>query len=259
MAETSWGRRLLNGAGAGALGGVAAVAVLVTTVEPLINRSIGIEEARESATTGHVHEHSHEAAGEIVSRLQQQIGGAITVVIVGALLGLAFAVAFARSRHRLPGHSEVGRSLMLGLLGFASFALVPALLMPANPPAVGDPDTVGRRTIDYLLVIVLTVAVIAAVFAIDRLLGERGKGADVRWTAGIAVVAAGLIALALLPRTGTEIPSDVPADLIWQFRVASLAQLGAMWAVLSLTHGVLTVRRSAPARSASVRPAQVPA
>lgn len=128
----SWTRRLLTGAAGGAAGGILSSVLLLLVTEPRIDRAIAIEEAGEA---GHGHTHGAEAAahdhGEIVTRLQQQIGGVVTVILVGALLGLAFAVVYARTRHRLPGSLETARSVSLAGLGFAAFALAPALLMPA--------------------------------------------------------------------------------------------------------------------------------
>ncbi|MFJ2757378.1 CbtA family protein [Nocardioides sp. NPDC087217] len=235
---------MLTGLGAGAAAGISSAAVLLLAVEPRIDAAIAIEEGNSGG-----HAHSHEAAagahdqGELVTRLQQQIGGAVTVIIVAALLGLAFAVVYARVRHRLPGSTEVGRSVALGVLGFTAFALAPALILPANPPAVGDPDTVNQRTAGYLLVILLTIVLTIAVFALIRSLAKRGVSSETRWVAGCLLGIVGAVAILILfPRVDTEIPHEVPAALIWEFRVSSLGQLAAMWGVLGLVHGVLAGR-----------------
>jgi predicted cobalt transporter CbtA len=69
-----------------------------------------------------------------------------------------------------------------------------------------------------------------------------------------AAVAVGLAAVALwlLPGTPDTIPADVPAALIWDFRVASLVQLATMWAVLGTVFGLLSVRQEATAREAEL-------
>jgi len=248
---------MLTGLGAGAAAGISSAAVLLLAVEPRIDAAIAIEEGRSGG-----HTHSHEAAagahdqGELVTRLQQQVGGAVTVIIVAALLGLAFAVVYTRVRHRLPGSTEVGRSVALGVLGFTAFALAPALILPANPPAVGDPDTVNQRTAGYLLIILLAVVLTIAVFALTHSLAGRGFSSETRWVAGCLLGIAGAIALlTLFPRVDTEIPHEVPAALIWEFRVTSLGQLAAMWGVLGLAHGILAAR---PLTSRSRRQAAKP-
>jgi predicted cobalt transporter CbtA len=85
--------------------------------------------------------------------------------------------------------------------------------------------------------------------AVHGLLGSRGIVAPVRHSVDLLAVAV-LVPLViwLLPAAASTIPSDVPADLIWDFRLASLAQQATMWAVLACVFGLLQSRRSAAAR-----------
>jgi hypothetical protein len=116
-------------------------------------------------------------------------------------------------------------------------------VVPANPPAVGDPDTVTRRTLAYVLSILVAVLVVGAVSGLDRLLASRGLDPSVRRSLDL-LAAAVLVPVAwwLLPDASSPIPSDVPASLIWDFRVASLLQLAAMWFVLGTVFGLLVSR-----------------
>jgi predicted cobalt transporter CbtA len=63
-------------------------------------------------------------------------------------------------------------------------------------------------------------------------------------TAGGVLVGAALVALVLVlvPGSPDRIPADVPADLIWDFRLASLGQLAVLWATLTLAAGWLVDR-----------------
>ena len=45
--------------------------------------------------------------------------------------------------------------MVLAVVGFAAVSLLPAVKIPSNPPAVGDPETVGRRTMLYAVVVLL--------------------------------------------------------------------------------------------------------
>ncbi|RRO17653.1 hypothetical protein EIL87_10305 [Saccharopolyspora rhizosphaerae] len=236
MNSPTWGRRVGNGALAGLVGGVAAAALLWTLVEPAIDQAIAIEE------TGHSHGHDH---GEAVSRLQQQIGGTLTVVVVAVLLGIAYAVAYARARHRLPGRTDLGRSLSLAALAFGAVVLMPALVLPANPPGVGDPDTVNTRTLTYLLVVLASAGVIGVVFTVEKALSLRTISAEWRWLACAVTGILGVIAVVLVvPDVEQEIPSIVPAGLLWEFRIGSLVQLAGMWVVVGVVHGALAHRGS---------------
>lgn len=246
MRELSWGQRLGTGALAGLGGGVVSAALFWVLVEPSINRAIAIEEA--GADDGHAHEHGAEAIaahghGELVTRFQQQLGGTLTVVVVGILFGLAFAVVYAKSRHRMAGSTGMGRSLQLAALAFGTVALMPALTVPANPPAVGDPDTVTQRTLTYILTILVSILAVGAVFALKRALDSRSMSPEWVWLATtLSVVAAAAVLLLASPGVAQEIPAAVPADLIWEFRIGSLAQLAGMWTAIGLVHGFRTYR-----------------
>lgn len=231
---------LRHGVTAGAAAGLSAGVVLWLVVEPLINRAVAIEDARGS------HAGAHSMAEEpLVSRTTQAIGGAVTSVVVGVLVGLVFATVFARSRQRLPGGSDLGRAAVLAAIGFAVFALAPAVVLPANPPAVGDPDTVGLRSLLYVLTVLLGLICVGVVTGVSRLLQDRAVAAPLRAAAGTAVAVAGVVAVVtLVPGSPDTVPTDVPASLLWDFRVASLTQLAAMWLVLGLVFGVLADART---------------
>lgn len=239
---------LRHGGTAGAAAGLCAALVLWLLVEPVIGRALVVEEAR----GGEVHGHAEEP---LVSRTLQVLGGAATAALVGVLVGVVFAVVFARSRHRLPGATDLGRSAWLAAVGFVVVTLLPALKVPANPPAVGDPATVTERTLLYVLTILLGLLSLGLVLALDRRLLVRGAAPRVRAAACTAVAAGCVVAvLALVPGTPDTVPADVPAALLWDFRVASLAQLASMWLVLGLVFGVLVDSRAPATRRASPAP-----
>lgn len=239
---------LRHGLIAGAAAGLCAALVLWLLVEPVIRRALVIEEARGGHNPGH-------DAEPLVSRTLQVFGGLATAALVGMLLGVVFTVVYARAGHRLPGATNLGRSASLALVGFVVVTLLPALKIPANPPAVGDPATVTERTLLYLLTILLGVLAVGVLLAVDRWLVGRGTPLHVRALVGTAaaVVSVGAI-LALVPGTPDAVPADVPAMLLWDFRVASLAQLATMWLVLGLVFGALAESRDRAARTAVPAP-----
>ncbi|MGO4597010.1 CbtA family protein [Terrabacter sp. 2RAF25] len=241
-----FGSVLRRGALAGVLAGLTAAVAIWLLVEPVIRRALVIEDTRSM--------HGGQSAGlplhggdePLVSRSAQVVGGAVTSVIVGVAVGVIFAVVFARMRDRLPGRGDLGRSLVLATVGFAAVTLLPALKIPANPPAVGDPATVGRRTTLYAVVLLLGVAIAVVVPMLDRWLDGRVSVPSTRWAIDVvaAVLLVGLV-LALVPATPDQVPADVPAAVIWDFRLASLAQLGVMWLTLGLAFGLLMERAGA--------------
>ncbi|MGA8209670.1 MAG: CbtA family protein [Nocardioidaceae bacterium] len=242
-----WSRLLRAGALAGAAAGSVATATMLLVTEPVIRRALLVEAARDGAAG---HDHSE----VLVSRTAQVLVGAATAAVVGVLVGVVFAVVFARARPRLPGGGDHARSLALAALGFATLTLLPAVAVPANPPAVGDPGTVTRRTLLYVLVVLLGLLVVVVTASLDRWLAARGSAGPVRRSADVLVVVV-LVALVLwaLPSTQDRVPADVPAELLWDFRVASIAQLGAMWLTLGTVFGLLV--RSAGHGAGTVSPA----
>lgn len=245
MGAVTLGTVLRRGALAGVAAGVAASLVAFLLVEPVIERALTVEEAR---TAG---EPAEEA---IVGRAMQVFGGMVAALAVAVCLALVLAVVFAQVRHRLPGRTDFGRATLLAFLGFVAFALIPALKYPANPPAVGDPDTVGARTAQYLSLIAAAAAIAWLAVLVRQVLLIRGQSAPLAVTAGVLTGVAGYAALLLIwPAAGGEIPPDVSPQLIWDFRVASLAELAAMWATMGATLGLLLTPRApkAPVRTES--------
>lgn len=226
-----------------------AALVLWLAVEPVIREALVIEDAR--GISGGQAAPLHGGGHELVSRSQQVLFGALTVVVVGIAVGVVFAVVFAKARHRLPGSTDFGRSLVLAGIGFGAVTLFPAIAVPANPPAVGDPATVGDRTADYVLSILVAVAIALAVPAFDRWLAGRGVRDANRWAVDVLVaVLAAAVALSVLPGSPDTVPPDVPATLLWDFRIASLGQFVVLWLGLGTIFGVLMDRGSTNARTA---------
>ena len=92
---------------------------------------------------------------------------------VALLLSLLYAVALSRFR-RTSSFSEPASALVVAGGGFAVFALAPGLKYPANPPAVGDPDTVTERTLLYACAIAIAALTLIALLTVVRTARRRG-------------------------------------------------------------------------------------
>ena len=225
-------RILTAGLAAGALAGAFSVLVTQRAMAPAL--------AVEAARAG-----THAQAEELVGRSAQVWGGVVGSVLAAVVFAVALATAYSLLRHRLPGRTDFGRVVLLAAIGFGVFALLPALKIPANPPAVGDPATVTTRTGIYTAVLLTGLAVTILVSALVSLLRSREVSVAATATAATAAAAA-LVTLGfvLIPASPDTIPGDVPADVVWDFRIASLGQLAVLWAALGLVGGWL-VERSA--------------
>ena len=238
---------LVRGVLVGVLGGIAAFLVARFLGESPINRAIAFETAHEAPGAGNP---------EIISRIvQSTIGLATGITVIGAAVGGLFALVYAVLQGRLGRLGARGTAGSIALTGFAVLYLIPTLKYPANPPSIGSPDTLGRRTALYFtaILICLLAAVVAGLIA-KRLTPKLGA-----WTAVTLGVAAGAVvtavALSFLPGV-LETPAGFPAEVLWRFRIASIAVQATLWGTVGLTFGALTDRSfQAMTRSAALVPA----
>nr|WP_249068603.1 CbtA family protein [Modestobacter muralis] len=225
------GRLVLGGVVAGVSSGTWQVLVTERAISP----ALAIEEVRNAG--------SGAASVEAFSRTTQMVGGFVGTILAAVVLAVVLAVVFAALRHRLPGRTDGSRILGLTAIGFGVVALLPAVAIPANPPAIGDPDTIGTRTAIYGAVLVGGLVLAALVAGVVGVLRRRG-------TEHVAVIAAGtaagvalvILLLLVLPGSPDTVPADVPAGVVWDFRLASLGQLTVLWASLGLAGGWLVDR-----------------
>lgn len=226
-------RRLLGvGSLAGLAAGIASALFLATAGRGPIRDAIDLEESRSHASGGGAH---HE---DLFGRGVQEFGGAMGLVVFGLALGIVFAVVLASVGSRLSARTPLGAALQLGWVGFVTVVLVPFLKYPANPPAVGDPDTITERTLLYFGALGLSILLTLGVWRFRR--GVAMSPAAKAWaTAGLYGAGLAVIVLAV---PGNPDQIDAPADLVWRFRMASLGGLAAAWAVLALVAGTLLQR-----------------
>jgi hypothetical protein len=182
--------------------------------------------------------HDHEV--ELVSRGVQSTWGLLTGVIVeGIAIGGIFALVFAFAQGRLGSGSLSPRATagIIALAGFAAVVLVPQLKYPANPPAVGNPETIGSRTALYFTMIVLSILVLIAAWGTaDRLAARLGRW-NANLVAALAYVVVMGIAMLALPVVN-EVPADFSASVLWKFRVASLGIHAVLWTTLGIAFGI---------------------
>ncbi|GGL23074.1 CbtA family protein [Nocardia jinanensis] len=250
----SFGALLLRGLLAGLIAGLLAGVVGNFVGEPKVDAAIAIEEAAAHSPdsgAGHTHaestEHTH-GDEAVVSRPWQKFGQ----FLANALAGMAFGAIVATAAHyvrrftSLPGQRLV---LWLGLAGWVAVVAVPFFKYPANPPAVGDPETINDRTLLWVAAVVLGLVAVAAggyIWKAMRALPESFR--LVAAVAGFVLVTT--LGYVLLPGVD-EVGADFPATLLWEFRAASLAVSTTLWVGIGLAFAALTewsTRRSTPVR-----------
>jgi hypothetical protein len=151
------------------------------------------------------------------------------------------ALIFALLWQRIGRCSPRALAALLAGAGFIAIVLVPQLKYPANPPAIGEPQTIGLRTALYFEM--MLVAVAAMVLAV--LLGRRLTARLGVWTASICATLAFTAIVAavqfVLPDLN-EVPDGFPAVVLWRFRIASLGTQFVLWASLGVIFGISAER-----------------
>lgn len=250
------GKLLLRGLLVGLVAGMLGFGFLKAFGEPSVDRAIAFETQLDAARAAAAQAKGMPAPmaePELVSRpVQAGIGLFTGVAVYSAAIGGLFALAFAALYGRVGQLSARATSALLGLGGFVSIYLVPNVKYPANPPSVGEPETIRIRTALYFTMILISLlATIAALALRRRLLPRRGA-----WNATLAGVGAYLlvIVLAVIALPGvTEVPEQFPAVVLWQFRIASMGAQALLWGTLGLGFGAVVEHRSVGMRQSLFR------
>jgi uncharacterized membrane protein YidH (DUF202 family) len=226
---------LICGLVAGALGGLAATGFASLAGEPAVEQAIAVEASKLPAGAP--------AEPELVSRDAQRSVGLITAAVTyGLAVGGAFALVFAVVYGRIADATPSRTALWLAGAAFLVVFLVPFVKYPSTPPAVGDPETIGRRT--TLFVTMIVVSLLSAVAAV-RIRAWLRAGPRTLPYATLGAVAAYLLvvgAVALALPGIHEIPADFPATTLWRFREATVGMQLVLWATIGLVFGVLAQR-----------------
>ena len=222
---------LLSGAIAGTILG----AINQALVEPYIDRAISIE------TQNAIKEGKVIDPVELQNyRLWQKEGKIAAGTILGISLGALFGIVFVYSRNLLLPHSNnnIKKALVLaGIMWFVLF-LIPALKYPANPPAVGDPQTIYYRESLYIGLLAISGFSALGLAFLYRKLGSIAVNNRNRVIVVPLIYAAIIVgAFLILPPNPDKITA--PMDLVQGFRIASAFTMSIFWGLLGIILGAL--------------------
>jgi predicted cobalt transporter CbtA len=214
---------------AGAISGTLLAIINLGIVEPYIDEAINIENQNAIAQ------------GEVINpqesndyRLWQKSGEIAAGTTLGISLGALFGIVFALTRNSIPGSNDKKKALILAGVMLLVIYIVPALKYPANPPAVGDPETIYYRESLYITLLTISGFSALGLAFLYRMLGDKKAKQIV-----VPVIYIGIIAAAfmILPPNPDEITA--PMDLVMGFRIASGLTISAFWGLLGLILGAL--------------------
>lgn len=218
---------LVSGALAGTLHGVANLAI----VEPYLDEAIGIE--NQNLFASGEEEDTPQFWVEYTSYRDWQKGGQVLAgAILGTSIGALFGIVYALSRHALPGNTDIKKTFLLAGIMWFTLYLIPFLKYPANPPTVGDGETVVLRVILYLSFIAISGFGAVGFYQVYKRLKQNTRVlAFVGYAIFIGVV------FTLMPPNPDEVTA--PMDLVNGFRVMSIVGVSVFWVAAAVILGTL--------------------
>lgn len=233
------GKLLWRGMLAGILAALLATLFARVCAEPLVDRAIAFEAAHEAH--GGAYHHDDEAEAPVSRATQKGLGLATAVLLYGAAVGGVFALVFACGYGRIARIGPRTLALLLAALGLIVVVIVPGIKYPPNPPAVGQPDTIQLRTGAYFAMIAVSVVALIVAMRVRTMLAAPIGGFNALLCGGLAFVLIVALAQAGLPAID-EVPSDFPASLLWNYRVAATGMQIVLWGALGIGFGWLADR-----------------
>ncbi|NPT53098.1 CbtA family protein [Paraburkholderia elongata] len=229
------GKLLVRGMLAGIAAGLLTFGFARLVGEPQVDQAISFEEKAEAAK-------GDAPEPELVSRGTQAGLGLLTgVVTYGAAFGGLFSLVFAYAYGRVGALSARALSAWLALGAFIALVIVPNIKYPANPPSVGDPDTIGMRTGLFFLMIAISLAAMVFSLKVRRRAALKLGAWNGSIVAGVVFVVI-IAAVQLSMPTINEVPAAFPAVLLWKFRVAAIGMQVIMWTTIGLLFGAMVER-----------------
>ena len=214
----------------GAIAGFVHGTINFALVEPYLDQAIGLE--NESLFASGEAEDNLEFWAEYESyRIWQKSGQVLAGVILGLAMGSLFGIVYALSRNSLPGKTDVTKSVILAGVMWLTIYIIPFLKYPANPPTVGDGETVMLRAILYVSFIALSGIGVVIFYKLSQKLQNNKK-----YFGLFGYVIFITILFFVMPENPDEITA--PMNLVNEFRLMSVFGVSSFWISVGLILGL---------------------
>jgi hypothetical protein len=213
----------------GVIAGLILAGVNYYVAEPFIDQAIGIE-VDNSIASGEVVDFDELSTYRVWQKEGTFAAGAFLGLTYGAILGIVYVI----SRKYLPSPDDRKKALILAAIMCLSLYVVPFIKYPANPPALGDPETIGLRDSLYTSY-QLASGLIA--LGVTILIYKLRKISYIKYI--IPVFYLGLVAsiYAIFPANPDEITA--PMDLVNAFRAVTFGTMVMFYLVLGAIFGIM--------------------
>ena len=214
----------------GAIAGFVHGTINFALVEPYLDQAIGLE--NESLFASGEAEDTLEFWAEYESyRIWQKSGQVLAGVILGLAMGSLFGIVYALFRNSLPGKTDVTKSVILAGIMWLTIYIIPFLKYPANPPTVGDGETVMLRAILYVSFIALSGIGVVIFYKLSQKLQNNKK-----YFGLFGYVIFITILFFVMPENPDEITA--PMNLVNEFRLMSVLGVSSFWLSVGLILGL---------------------
>ena len=232
---------LVSGALAGTIHGIANLAI----VEPYLDEAIGIE--NQNLFASGEEEDTPQFWVEYDAYRDWQKGGQVLAgAILGTSMGALFGIVYALSRKVLPQGSDLKKTLTLAGVMWLTIYIIPFLKYPANPPTVGDGETVVLRAILYLSFIAISGFGVVGFYQLYKRLQSKSKILSI---VGYAMFIG--IVFVLMPPNPDEVTA--PMDLVNGFRAMSIVAVSVFWVSIAIIFGGLWHKFRPDAENSNIR------
>jgi predicted cobalt transporter CbtA len=212
----------------GVIAGIILAFLNLGIVEPTIDKAIALEVQKQVSSGENVN------MSELIDyRYWQKAGAFAGGAIYGAGLASLFGVVFVFARGKLPGKNNKQKAILLaGIMWLVLFLMV-ALKYPANPPAVGDPETIYYREtlyVGYILISGLAALGMAVIWIRTRINSKKII---------IPLMYAAIMVTAYVVMPSNPDKIEISMDLIQTFRILTAITIGVFWGTLGIIFGSL--------------------
>jgi len=213
----------------GVIAGVFLSCVIYFVAELFIDNAIGIV-VDTSFVYGDVVDFDELSSYRVWQKEGTFAAGAFLGLTYGAILGIVYVI----SRKYLPSSDDRKKALILAAIMCLSLYVVPFIKYPANPPAVGDPETIGLRDSLYTSY-QLASGLIA--LGVSILMYKLRRIGYIKYI--IPIIYLGLVAsiYAIFPANPDEITA--PMDLVNAFRAVTFGTMVMFYLVLGIIFGIM--------------------
>jgi len=146
-------------------------------------------------------------------------------------IGALFGIVFAYSRNALPKGHTIKKTFVLAAIMWLTIFLIPFLKYPANPPTVGEAETVVLRSILYLTFIAISGFSAVGFFMLYKKLENKKYLAFVGYAVFITAI------FFIMPPSPDEVTA--PMDLVNGFRTMSVMAVTTFWVAEAIILGLL--------------------